>query len=700
MQYKKIYVKTVSKSLSFIEFSIDIFLYVYNTISVRGLLMNYLNQLINELEKQYKLHKDEIFNYAIPESWNLYGYPSYRKLRSKELLVHPYEFYLFTLQNIFKNIKKENALKTANREWLKKASIYTMMVRCATAWDHDRDGRLPDNNLYHINDNGTFLKSILLLPTLKRMGINTILLHQIFSLSTTSEKHTYPVKEAVKNFRKIDESLKDHIVDSMSAKEQCAAFIEACHLLGIRVILEYCPGKSARDNDYLYQHPEWFYWIDADKINAYHPPKCPALAHNTIPDTYVLNDFYRSDDVKNHLALFQNSPEITETTLNDIEKKQHVTIAPFMVDQINADIPVEMDTTAFRFYEDFHIHTSKQIRKEAKPYLMQDSIRCDLHPGKKPIQELWDYLCSNIVWYQNELDIDGIYLEKTYLLPEKLQKEIAKTAHKQKRDFVIIAEDASSEHSLSWVQKGYDAISGNGPYEESDFWNFKFHTFSYRLKNNECPMFAACEAYDSRRIQSVEGKTGTIMLTIMNLFLPNGIPMMMNGAECFETQPLQLSEYGDQRYLYSLSKDDPRYFRQAYRDEYWFNYSHSDLSVLPDLLEKAAFIRQEYLHAITNPKTCIPVWFDSPRDYGIGFTFISETKALLAVCNTNVHNQEQLHIHTENLLCELPFKVSSIHQIFSTKDHFIHDIEMDSFQNILLLFEPGEVKLIELTSAA
>ena len=78
---------------------------------------------------------------------------------------------------------------------------------------------------------------------------------------------------------------------------------------------------------------------------------------------------------------------------------------------------------------------------------MQDSIRCDLHPGKKPMQELWDYLCDNIVWYQTELNIDGVYLEKTYLLPEKLQKAIAKTAHKQKRGFVMIAEE------LHWSAK-------------------------------------------------------------------------------------------------------------------------------------------------------------------------------------------------------------------------------------------------------
>ena len=68
-------------------------------------------------------------------------------------------------------------------------------------------------------------------------------------------------------------------------------------------------------------------------------------------------------------------------------------------------------------------------------------------------------------------------------------------------------------------------------------------------------MFAACESYDSRRIVSVEGNTAAIMLTVMNQFLPNGIPFMMNGVESFEVQPMQLSEYGDSKYLNALPKD-------------------------------------------------------------------------------------------------------------------------------------------------
>ena len=143
--------------------------------------MNYLKRLYEELEKQCQSHAKEIYNYAIPQSWNLYGYRPAKSIRSKELLVHPYEFYLFTLRNILKDTdgnwkQPQSATEKPSdkRAWLKQASVYSLMVRTATAWDHDRDDRLVSDNLYHLNDNGTFLKSILLLPLLKRMGINTI----------------------------------------------------------------------------------------------------------------------------------------------------------------------------------------------------------------------------------------------------------------------------------------------------------------------------------------------------------------------------------------------------------------------------------------------------------------------------------------------------------------------------------------------
>lgn len=666
--------------------------------------MNHVTALYHALEKEEKLHHDDIYNYAIPNAWNMYGYPDKKNLRSREILVNPYRFYLFTLRHILmdeqgkvkKSIPFQDA-KASKGSWLKKSSIYSLMVRTATAWDHDRDDALPHDNLYHLSDNGTFLKSILLIPYLKRMGINTILMHQPFALSKTQTPHTYAAKECVRSFTDIDETLHDPLVPELNVLEQCLAFIEACHMHGIRVLLEFCPGKLARDNTYYQKHPEWFYWMTNDELRNYHAPICNALPQNTIPHTYALKDFYRSEDVKAHLAFFRNAPKPTDMDLAAIEKLEHITIAPMFSDQINAHLPIDEDGTVFRFFEDFHIHVPKNaLPANCAPYLMQDSIRYDLHPGKKALRSLWDMLNETIQWYQQTLGVDGIYLEKTYLLPEKLQKELVKTARKGNRHFAMIAEDTLMENSSAWVAKGFDAISGNSGYEETNIWDFRFHTFAYRLKGNACPMFAASEFYDARRVCSLEnGRKLMIMLSVMNQFLPNGIPMLMNGVECYEVQPMQLSEYRDKKYLSSLPKEDLRYRQQAYLDAYYFNYRTPDLNVLPSLLERCCAIRNTYLDAISKEESCIPVWFDSPKDFGIGYSFVLEDRALMVICNTNINTASHLHIHTENLYSELPFTVAEIHQIFSTSDPYIHDVPQDSFRNLPLDFECGEVKFIE-----
>ncbi|MEG0361904.1 MAG: maltodextrin glycosyltransferase [Longicatena sp.] len=665
--------------------------------------MKNLHMLYEELNKEEKTHRDTIYNYVIPESWNSFGFSKGKKIHNKQRLVNPYSFYAFTLQKIFKDENNEWIAPIPfeqEENWLKKASVYAFMVRSASAWDHDRDDNIHHDNLYHLCDNGTFLKSITLLPLLKRMGINTLLMQQPFALAKTSHQHNYAKKEAVTSFQMIDEDLRDPMLPKMTAIQQCSAFVEACHHLGIRVILEYCPGNLARENSYFTQNPEWFYWIDDKALASYSAPTCSTLPQQTIPYFYTLKDFYKSQKVIEHLKSFRVAPTLTnETTLNEVENIHHATIAPLINDQINTTIPADRDRTTLRFYSDSPAHTKALIAENTLPYMLQDILRADLYHARKPQKSLWNMLNKNITWFQKALDVDGIYLTKPYLLPEKLQTAFVKTAHKNKENFVMIVQEPTIERGVSWLSKGYDAISGNGGYEESNVYEYKLHNFVSRLRNSACPLFAACEFADSKRVSSLEqGKTLTKLLTIMNQFLPNGIPLMMNGIESYEVQPLQLSSFGDKKYLYSLPKEDFRYHKQAYLDEYYFDYCANDLHVLPALLEKTRLIRATYIEAIIHHEKNIPVWFDSPEVYGIGTTFILEDKALMVVCSTNIHVPTTLHIHTENMLSELPFYYQSIRQIFSSEDPYVQDISFDMFQNINLEFAPGEVKFIELSA--
>lgn len=655
--------------------------------------MKNLHFMMDVVKKQEELHRDEVYNYVIPESWNIYGYQPLCRLRNHQIMVNPYSFYAFTLQHMFHDMTPVKDPVETDRSWLRRAIVYGMMIRSFSAWDHDRDNVILHDNLYHLSDNGTFLKSMILLPMLKRMGVNTILLYQPFALGKTQKAHDYAPREAVYDFHSIDDHLADPILEGMSSEQQFAAFTEACHYLGMRVILEYCPAMMARDNVYLKDHPDWFYWIDSEALHDYHAPQCHTLPQNTMPYSYTLKDLYRSDDVKQHIAAFRKAPEVSDALeLADMEQAYGITIAPSIVDQINASIPADLDTTIFRFYDDT---ASSDIQATAS-YMLQDTIRRDLYAGKKPLSDCFKELTKTITWYQKTFHIDGIMLAKPYLLPVKLQKDLVKTARRNHPAFVMMAEDSANENSEDWLKKGYDMISGNSGYEESNVWDYKFHNFAYRLKGNACTMFAASEFHDSRRIASLEhGATLSIMLSVMNYFLPNGIPMLMNGIESFDVQPMQLSVYGDSRYIRSLPKEDPRYMQQSWLDQYYYDYLAYNLSLLPNLLERVHQIRNEYLTAIIDAQRSIPVWFDSPKDLGIGFTFIMEDRALMVVCNVNVADDQQLHIHTDNMFPNLSRMPSSIKQIFSTCDPYVQDVHKDDVQNLPLYFAPGEVKFIE-----
>lgn len=653
--------------------------------------MKYLEKLRASLKQEAKKHQGERWNYAVPAAWNLYGFPHIAKLRSGEILVDPYAFYHYTLEHMLQSdIAKPLAVQT-DRTWLKQASIYALNIRVHSAWDHDRDERIKTNDLYGCNEQGTFLKSMLLLPILKRMGINTIVLAQVAPLGKSEKAHDRPAKEAVRDFCAVDEALRDPLLP-LSAQEQGAAFVEACHHMGMRVIIEYCPGKLARDNVYAAPHPEWFYWIDTASLPTYQAPVCPALPHNTIPHTYTLKDFYHSEALLQHIQCFRKAPEAMESgTLAAIEKQQGCTIAPSISDQINAQLPPDMDTTIFRFYEQPSVHVPKHVAADTS-YMSQDTIRCDLHPGKKAQTALWKMLCQAITWQQKHLLVDGILLQKPYLLSEKLQKELVKTARRKNPAFAMLVEESVIESGITWLDKGYDAITGNSGYENGELWNGSYQSFAYRLQQSPCPVLAAAEFYDSRRIACLaEGKRLSILMHVMNHFLPNSIPFMLNGAECFEVQPLQLSEYGDQKYLYAAPKDDIRHLRQPYLDAYAFAYGNRSLHVLPSLLEPLQKLRERY---VCDKQRCVPVWFHSPQDPAIGFTFLQDESALMAVANLDIHKEQHLHIHTENLLCELPFTLAEVHQIFSSEDPYTHDIQMDEFRNIPLTFAPGEVKFL------
>ena len=84
-----------------------------------------------------------------------------------------------------------------------KSSIYNIFVRLTTSFDHNSDGLIGGSkedttlNTEGIRESGTFLKSIALLPYLKKMGVNMPLPEGAFyAFAPLGQQNTKDVLEA------------------------------------------------------------------------------------------------------------------------------------------------------------------------------------------------------------------------------------------------------------------------------------------------------------------------------------------------------------------------------------------------------------------------------------------------------------------------------------------------------------------------
>jgi hypothetical protein len=164
--------------------------------------MKNLEKIVKAIEAQSTLHHG-IYNYAIPDLWDNFGYQSSEKIvaRDGNVLVNPYSFYSALIRDVFlKNAAEgidyaQSYFKNRPVEpgfdggdWIRKSNVYSMMIRASGSYDHDRTGFLEDRNLYRLKDTGTFIKALALLPNLKKMGIDVIYMLPIAKYSLKDKK--------------------------------------------------------------------------------------------------------------------------------------------------------------------------------------------------------------------------------------------------------------------------------------------------------------------------------------------------------------------------------------------------------------------------------------------------------------------------------------------------------------------------------
>jgi glycosidase len=324
--------------------------------------------------------------------------------------------------------------------------IYSILPRMFTAWRHDDKLQ-----------NGTFLKAMSLLPYLKKMNVDIIYLLPVFEHSNSYKKGEIGSPYSIKNIYNLDRNLHDDLLgenDNSMIEIEFKAFVEACHLLGMKVMVDFVFRTVARDSDLIVEHPEWFYWIDLKFKESFCAPQLETFKKPTVVSEKAVPGIYKSKSICKYLSQFSLPPneldsgkwehllkrhaKTGENILEIIEEEYGLTTAPGFADVINDPQPPWSDVTYLKFYFDTHKEAKRYLDKNQPPYILHDIAKLNLFRGELCNTALWKYTVDVIPYYQREFGIDGARIDMGHALPPDLNREIIEKSKGINENFLLL----------------------------------------------------------------------------------------------------------------------------------------------------------------------------------------------------------------------------------------------------------------------
>ncbi|MCB2204915.1 alpha-amylase [bacterium] len=482
-------------------------------------------------------------------------------------------------------------------EWTKEAVVYNMFTRLTSAWDHNGDGSVGIEDLPGgFRETGTFLKSIVQLPYLKKMGINTIHLLPVTAIGSDGNKGSLGSPYAIRNPYKLDERLGESFHE-LGVEAEFAAFVEAAHRLGMRVVMEFVFRTASKDSDWILDHPNWFYWIDAeipdrsdDNPDGYGNPRFSE------DELQVINQRVRRNDHSSlpppgmaYRNMFKDMPlEIEQDgdrMIGVMEDGSRVRIPGAFADWPPDDVqPPWNDVTYLKLYD----HSSFN-------YIAYNTIRIydsRLAQIDNENRGLWNTIINIIPHYQKNFSIDGVMIDMGHALPRRLKQSIVDRARKVDPDFAFWEENfAISARSR---QEGYNATVG---YLWSDeHIAAKLREFLKMLEGTDVPVpfFATPETHNTPRAAKREGGMAFSRMTLcVNAFLP-AVLFLHQGYELGETYPVNTGLGFTPDEIAELPSHMLPLFSESALC--WNNADE-----MSDLVGRVVAIRRQWQDIITNP---------------------------------------------------------------------------------------------------
>jgi starch synthase (maltosyl-transferring) len=431
-------------------------------------------------------------------------------------------------------------------DWTTAAIAYNLLVRNGTAFDHDGDGLLGRPNAADFRETGTFMKSLLLLPYIKALGCNTIHLLPITAVGRQQRKGVDGSPYAVRNQYRLDESLAEPGL-GLGAEAEFAAFVEAAHHLGLRVVMEFIFRTASRDADWVQSHPHWFYWIDA-----------------ALPDRPPGSQ----DETQFGMPLFSEAEG--EQILQQIEQRPYTAMRPpsagyraMFLPPPRPEAVIEVNDENGRWlarYEDGRYgripgafsdwpldqqpawHDVTYLRLYDHPdfnYMAYNTLRFyDERLARPPqrVADLWQQIVAIIPHYQRQFGIDGAMVDMGHALPRPLIEQIIAATRRVNPSFAFWKENFTI--AAESREEGYNAVIGSLLSQLATTADMRAFLADLAQAGTPIPFFGAPESHNSPRAAARPGGAAFVRYgAALAAFLP-ALPFVHNGVEFGETRPV------------------------------------------------------------------------------------------------------------------------------------------------------------------
>jgi hypothetical protein len=574
--------------------------------------------------------------YRIPSLW---VDPATEPARA--IAVDPFRFYMERISQIQSSPVQPLTRGGVGGEWSRRAVVYNLFVRASTAFDHDGNGAIdvPANG-DGFRETGTFLKSIALLPYVRWLGCDVVQLLPVTQIGEDGRKGQLGSAYAIRDPYRLDDLLAEPAL-RLGAETEFAAFVEAAHHLGIRVVAEFVFRTSAKDAAWASEHPEWFYWIQAQTADrrqgdlteaAYGSPLFTAselaeitsrVGRGDLTDLPAPHEGYR--------RLFRAPPlpgrvrRVGHGWIGTLEDGTDVRIPGAFADWPPDDPqPPWGDVTYLRLYDHpgFNYMAYNTLR-------MYDTR---LSRPEHAVEPLWKRIVGIIPHYQETFGIDGVMVDMGHSLPRPLKQRMVAAARSLDPNFAFYDEDFTIEQASR--EEGYNAVVGN-------YWwavhrpDYLRDEFIPRLAREGLPIpfFMTPETHDTPRCASRPGGALRSRLAwAIGCFLP-GIPFVHSGFELGEELPVntgldfsaaELSGYPTDRLaLYSPCA-----------------YGWDRMATLPAFVRAALKVRSRWEDLIIDPSAETLMSLGTGNPHVIAFARARGRDRLVVTANTDADHPQ------------------------------------------------------------